>query len=66
MGNGKILDFSSIEHFFCSFALNMFISTNIDFTGTFSFSSIEHFLFIPTSICSMELINEMNRILLEF
>ena len=45
--NGKILDFFDYLH----------ISTNIDFTGTFSFSSIEHFLFIPTTICSLELIN---------
>ena len=36
--NHKILDFSLIEHFFVN--LNyMFISTNIDFTRTFGFSS---------------------------
>ena len=47
MGNGKILGFSSIEHFFCSFAIKyMFICTITIFWANgkiLDFSSIEHF-----------------------
>ena len=46
--------------------VNMFIFTNFVFTHTLSLSTIKHFLFISTKICSMELIIQISQIPLEF